>query len=74
MTTITLPEHLKGTHLLGGVEFAADGTAKVEHIGSHARRFLELTGATLSDDSAPAPDAPAVDAPPAKPTKSQPKE
>lgn len=55
MTTITLPAHLASTHLLAGIEFT-DGTAEVDRLGSHARRFLALTGATFGD-SAPTDDA-----------------
>lgn len=57
MTTITLPTHLKGTHVLAGIEFT-DGTAAVDRLGSNTRRFLEITGATFSDDeTAPSTDA-----------------
>lgn len=59
MTTITLPTHLTSTRLLAGIEFT-DGTAHVERLGAHARRFLELTGATVSD-SAPAAAADPTD-------------
>lgn len=52
MTTITLPEHLASTRLLAGIEFT-DGTAHVERLGTHARRFLELTGATISGGESP---------------------
>lgn len=53
MLTITLPERLASTHLLAGIEFT-DGVATVNRLGSHARRFLELTGATVSEN-APTP-------------------
>lgn len=71
MTTITLPEHLASTRLLAGITFT-DGVATVESLGSHARRFLELTGANVSDavlaqplDAAPSAPTEAVEAPPA---------
>jgi len=57
MLTITLPEHLASVQLLAGIEFT-DGVARVDVLGSHARRFFDLIGAAIidapeSDDDAP---------------------
>ncbi|MBW1639234.1 hypothetical protein G3H63_09135 [Microbacterium resistens] len=58
---ITLPAHLSDSRVLAGVQFT-DGEATVPALGSHARRFFELVGATITDSrSAPLLTAPAED-------------
>jgi hypothetical protein len=57
-TTITLPAHLRDSHLLAGIRFE-DGTATVDTIGSNARHFFALVGAFITDPETAdaAPDA-----------------
>lgn len=62
MTTITLPEHLASTGLLAGIEFT-DGTATVGSLGTHARRFLELMGATITESAVDVAASPVAENP-----------